>query len=80
MYGVKHVLPDENCESIVFKIGKLMGVDDIKYESIDVAHRLMSDSAEKMPPIIARFISLTERDAYFSKRSGLKLADNKSWF
>ena len=69
------VLPDENCKSIVFKIGKLMGVDDIKYKSIDVSHRLMSDSAEKIPPINARFISRTERDAYYSKRSGLKLAD-----
>ena len=47
----------------------------MKYESIDVAHRLMSDLADRIPPIIVRFISRTERDKYFSKRSGLKLTD-----
>ena len=52
-----------------------MGVTDIKYESIDVAHRLISDSTERIPPIITRFRSRTGRDNYFSKRLGLKLAD-----
>ena len=52
-----------------------MNVTDMKYESIDVAHRLMSDLTDRIPPIIARFISRTERDKYFTKRSGLKFTD-----
>ena len=40
-----------------------------------MAHRLISDSTERIPPIIARFRSRTERDNYFSKSLGLKLAD-----
>ena len=62
---------EENCKVIAKKIGEMMRVED-KYLNIDVAHRLLTNSEERIPAIIVKFKSREDRDKFFEKRSNLK--------
>ena len=57
---------EENCKVIAKKIGEMMRVED-KYLNIDVAHRLLTNSEEKIPAIIVKF-KREDRDKFFEKR------------
>ena len=61
---------EENCKVIAKKIGEMMRVEN-KYLNI-VAHRLLTNSEEKNPAIIAKFKSREDTDKFFEKRSNLK--------
>ena len=65
------VVADENCKKLVYTLGKLIQVDDEHLKNIDVAHRL-TNSNGKIPAIIVKFKSGTDRDKYFERRFSLK--------
>ena len=56
----------------IYKLGKLINVEDEHLKNIDVAHRLLTNSTDKIPAIIVKFKSRTDRDKYFEKRYNLK--------
>ena len=57
---------DEDCKKIIYTLGKLIQVEDEHLNNIDVAHRL-TNSNGKIPAIIVKFKSRTDRDKYFEK-------------
>ena len=65
------VVHGENCKDIARKIGEMMLVEH-KYLNIDVAHRLLTNSEDKIPAVIVKFKSREDRDKFFEKRSNLK--------
>ena len=64
-------IADENYKQIIYKLGKLIKVQEEHLNNIDVAHRLLTHT-NKIPAIIVKFKSRTDRDHFFEKRFNLK--------
>ena len=64
------VVQNEDCKQIVYKLVKVMNVEEEYLNNIDVAHRLLSVSEEKIPAIIKTIISIKDQ---ISKIKPLKM-------